>query len=125
MRGSVSQFVFGFVIAFSPAPFAGFGTYAYIQAQEVPAPLPEAEIYRAPEYGAPQVFDHEREVALPEAAPQAEMTILDGYDPPDRYMDEAPASESPARYEIETDCARRKRLSRENKQKKEPEIPEV
>ena len=127
MKGAVSQFVFGFVIAFSPAPFAGFGTYAYIRAQQ-PAPPAAAEApikdYRPTEYGTPQQYEH-----APEGQVEYEGDTQYVLDPQSESPDEshgAPAYDA-RQYEIETDCARRKRLKREaeGKQRKKPEIPDL
>lgn len=79
MRGSLGQFVFWFMISFSPAPFVGFGTYAIVHGQDA-APAAEALDqrlqYRAPidrEFGdAPALV--EEELLPPEQPPQGEET---------------------------------------------------
>ncbi|MCA8919021.1 MAG: hypothetical protein KDB68_07215 [Planctomycetes bacterium] len=118
MRGAFSQFVFGFVVAFSPAPFAGFGAYAYMQADKASHETPQAEVYRPAEYGAPLDYDHHDQVHVDE-----EITYpQDGA----QYSAE-PSAGSGTQYEVETDCKRRKRLKREAEQKKkrERELPDL
>lgn len=54
MRTPASQFLFGFLISFAPAPLVGFATYAIVHHKE-PAPV---EAVRPVEYGSPLDPDH-------------------------------------------------------------------
>jgi len=79
MRGSLGQFVFWFMISFSPAPFVGFGTYAIVHGQDA-APAAETPAPRM-QYGAP--IDREfsdapppaQEVGLPPEQPPLEPQV--------------------------------------------------
>ncbi|MCB9894844.1 MAG: hypothetical protein H6839_10365 [Planctomycetes bacterium] len=72
MRAPVSQFLFWFLISFSPAPVVGIVTYVMVHAHE----SPDAVEVRPAAYGAPQVYDHappvQQEVVVEEPDEQAE-----------------------------------------------------
>lgn len=108
----LGQFLIGFAIAFSPAPFIGMGTYAYVQGQ-APSSVVTAAPQRGPAYGSPLDYEFGE-------APQF-MQYETG--------EHAPASVEPhsgGSMEVETDCARRKRAKKAPEKKPEkPPVPEL
>jgi hypothetical protein len=106
MRSALGQFVVGFVITFSPAPFVGFGTYAFIQGQDAP------EASATPEKRRHYQMPSDRQY---------------GEGGPGRYYGGAYEVEgrSGDEMEIETDCARRKHAKKERKpEPKEADKPD-
>jgi len=112
MSNSLGQFVVGFVLAFSPAPFVGMGTYALVQAEDAPA-VRETERVKPAKYGAPLDREYGGESGV--------------YFTEDGYPAAVPASTEPQQgeMEVETDCKRRKKAKKAEPkpQPKQPEVP--
>ncbi|MCA8917143.1 MAG: hypothetical protein KDB90_17265 [Planctomycetes bacterium] len=109
MRTPVSQFLFWFLISFSPAPVVGFITYLIVHAQE-----PSTALESRPQMYSPLVHDYDRDA--PEN-PVQEVVV-------DETAPEAP-QEAEQQQETEFEITRaRKPQQEEPKRKKPPGMPD-
>ncbi|MBZ0138032.1 MAG: hypothetical protein K8I27_16875 [Planctomycetes bacterium] len=114
MRTPLGQFVFGFVIAFSPAPLIGFGTWTLVHAKEA---APGAEVVHSPSYGTPLDHDWSRDSRVPMQEP--------GVNTPEDQRQYGETPQTAPQKGAETDCAKRKRKAIPKRPKPEREIPDL
>ena len=110
MSSSLGQFVFGFAIAFSPAPLVGFGAWSMVNAKEA-APMMDEQ--PAQGYASPLEREWSDDPVI-------------HYDEDTGGVPEQPPIDEDRRHEmqIETDCARRKAKPIKKRAKPEREIPD-
>lgn len=105
MAAPLGQFVFGFMIAFAPAPLVGFATWSVVNTPDTPRVQ-----YSAPDWGAPptrEYSDHTESVHT---------------EAPDYGSPAYSTSPGAGEMEIETDCKRRtKKRKAEPKPEPKPE----
>lgn len=111
MSSPTGQFVLGFLMAFSPAPLVGFGTWSVVTAEE---PAPVVEVQSTAEYGTPV----DREWADREWSSDPLVLRSDSHDEDTAQYAALPQQEM----EIETNCAKRKKVKK--RPKPEREIPD-
>jgi hypothetical protein len=110
MRSAIGQFVLGFVVTFSPAPFVGFGTYAFVQGQDAPEASSAPAVPRTYRMPADREFGTGADaLQIEEAAPAEERHAQPGN----------------GGMEIEIECGRRKRVKKEAEKPKAPPVPDL
>ena len=112
MRSPLGQFVFGFVIAFSPAPLAGFGAWALVTAEDASA---QEVANPGTEYGTPGGREWSDDPVV----------RYESTDDPNHHQGSAQYDGAPQEMHIEEDCKRRKRKPIQKRPKPEREIPDL